>query len=161
TALTAFSGSPRFLEMRPRLLERPTWSRTSRLPGVIRHTGALAKIHCGRLDGRPDAMLEGYVEQMKAAGIDIMATGDMLLEEICFALGHLGDHGEHAPAARCYPRRRGHAYFLLQADARDDGRWSCGRRPFSADFQTELERSVAGFAPMMKASMANDLHAGN
>jgi 2-dehydropantoate 2-reductase len=33
--------------------------------------------------------------------------------------------------------------------------------PFSPDFQAELERSVAGFAPMMKASMANDLHAGN
>src|SRR5262245_46129781 len=26
---------------------------------------------------------------------------------------------------------------------------------------TELERSLAGFSPMMKASMANDLHAGN
>ena len=47
---------------------------------MIRHTGTVAKIHCGRLDGRPDAVLEGYVEQMKAAGIDITATGDMLLE---------------------------------------------------------------------------------
>src|SRR5262245_52387103 len=32
---------------------------------------------------------------------------------------------------------------------------------FPPDFPTELERSVAGFSPMMKASMANDLHAGN
>ena len=32
---------------------------------------------------------------------------------------------------------------------------------FPPDFPTELERSVAGFPPMMKASMANDLHAGN
>jgi 2-dehydropantoate 2-reductase len=47
---------------------------------VIRHTGTVAKIHCGRLDGRPDAVLEGYVEQMKAAGIDITATSEMLLE---------------------------------------------------------------------------------
>src|SRR5919106_5850511 len=26
-------------------------------PGVIRHTGTFAKVHCGRLDGRPDAVL--------------------------------------------------------------------------------------------------------
>jgi ketopantoate reductase len=32
---------------------------------------------------------------------------------------------------------------------------------FPPDFPTELEHSVAGFPPMMKASMANDLHAGN
>src|SRR5262249_53752049 len=32
---------------------------------------------------------------------------------------------------------------------------------FPPDFPTELERSVAGFPPMMKASMANDLQAGN
>jgi 2-dehydropantoate 2-reductase len=32
-------------------------------PGVIRHTGTIAKVHCGRLDGRPDAVLAGYVEQ--------------------------------------------------------------------------------------------------
>ena len=32
---------------------------------------------------------------------------------------------------------------------------------FSPDFQAELDRSVAGFHPMMKASMANDLDAGN
>jgi 2-dehydropantoate 2-reductase len=48
-------------------------------PGVIRHTGTVATIH-GRLDGRPDALLAGYVEQMRAAGIDITPTGDMLLE---------------------------------------------------------------------------------
>ena len=34
-------------------------------PGVIHHTGTTAQIHCGRLDRRPDAILAGYVEQMK------------------------------------------------------------------------------------------------
>jgi 2-dehydropantoate 2-reductase len=47
-------------------------------PGVIHHTGTLAKIHCGRLDGRPDALLTDYVEQMRAAGIEVTATADML-----------------------------------------------------------------------------------
>ena len=32
---------------------------------------------------------------------------------------------------------------------------------FSPDFQAELDRSVATFHPAMKASMANDLDAGN
>jgi 2-dehydropantoate 2-reductase len=49
-------------------------------PGVIRHTGTIAKVHCGRLDRRPDAVLTGYVEQMKAANIDITLTDHMLLD---------------------------------------------------------------------------------
>lgn len=40
-------------------------------PGVIHHTGTMAKIRCGRLDGRFDPLLAGYVEQIKTAGIDI------------------------------------------------------------------------------------------
>src|SRR6266550_4208549 len=40
-------------------------------PGVIRQTGAMAKIRCGRLDRRPDAVLASYVEQIRAAEVDI------------------------------------------------------------------------------------------
>jgi 2-dehydropantoate 2-reductase len=36
-------------------------------PGVVRQTGAMTKVHCGRLDRRPDAVLARYVEQIKAA----------------------------------------------------------------------------------------------
>src|SRR4029450_6946105 len=49
-------------------------------PVVIRHTGTIAKVHCGRLDGRPDAVLAGYVEQMKAADIDITLTERMRVD---------------------------------------------------------------------------------
>jgi 2-dehydropantoate 2-reductase len=49
-------------------------------PGVIHHTGTAARIHCGRLDGRSDAILAGYVEQMKAAHIDVTLTGNILLD---------------------------------------------------------------------------------
>ena len=89
-------------------------------PGVIRHTGTMAKVRCGRLDRRPDPVLAGYVEQIKAANIDITLVGSYAsrpLEEIRAALGHLRDHGKHAPAPRRHSRRRGHAGFLLQADA--------------------------------------------
>jgi hypothetical protein len=45
---------------------------------VILHTGANAKALCGRLDGHPDALLAGYVEQIKAANVDIQLTDHML-----------------------------------------------------------------------------------
>src|SRR5262245_9988383 len=49
-------------------------------PGVIRHTGAIARVRCGRLDGKPDAVLTGYVNEMKAAGLDITLADHMLVD---------------------------------------------------------------------------------
>ena len=133
-------------------------------PGVIRHTGTLAKIHCGRLDGRPDAVLEGYAVQMKAAGIDITATGDMLLEIWKKFVLLSGTSGITASTRQPLGVIRDDAdmrtfFFRLMHETMAVGR--AAGVPFPPDFPTELERSVAGFAPMMKASMANDLHAGN
>ena len=68
-------------------------------PGVIHHTGTTARIHCGRLDGRPDAILAGFVEQMKAGNVDIILTKNMLLDiwkKFRVALGHVRHDGEHA-----------------------------------------------------------------
>jgi 2-dehydropantoate 2-reductase len=47
---------------------------------VIRHTGAVAKVYCGRLDRRSDAVLASYVEQIKPADIDITLTDHMLFD---------------------------------------------------------------------------------
>src|SRR5215831_15881231 len=133
-------------------------------PGVIRHTGTLAKIHCGRLDGRSDTVLEGYAQQMKAAGIDITATGNMLLEIWKKFVLLSGTSGITASTRQPLGVIRDDAdmrtfFFRLMHETMAVGR--AAGVPFPPDFQTELERSVAGFAPMMKASMANDLHAGN
>src|SRR5580704_116714 len=49
-------------------------------PGVIRHTGSVAKVRCGRLDRRPDPVLASYVEQIKAANVDITLSDHMLLD---------------------------------------------------------------------------------
>src|SRR5262245_30792709 len=49
-------------------------------PGVIRHTGTAAKIRCGRLDRWADPVLNRYVDQMKAAGLDITLADDMRLD---------------------------------------------------------------------------------
>ena len=89
-------------------------------PGVIYHTGTTARIHCGRLDGRPDAILAGYVEQMKAANVDITLTGKYAsrhLEEIRVALGHVRHDGEHASVPRLNSRGRRHARSVVQAHA--------------------------------------------
>jgi 2-dehydropantoate 2-reductase len=133
-------------------------------PGVIRHTGTVAKIQCGRLDGRPDAVLEGYVEQMKAAGIDITATGDMLLEIWKKFVLLSGTSGITASTRQPLGVIRDDAdmrtfFFRLMHETTAVGR--AAGVVFPPDFPTELERSVARFAPMMKASMANDLDAGN
>ncbi len=133
-------------------------------PGVIRHTGTVAKIYCGRLDGRPDAVLEGYVEQMKAAGIDIAATGEMLLEIWKKFVLLSGTSGITTSTRQPLGVIRDDAdmrtfFFRLMQETLAVGR--AAGVVFSPDFPTELERSVARFSPAVQASMANDLHAGN
>jgi 2-dehydropantoate 2-reductase len=131
---------------------------------VIHHTGTVAKIHCGRLDGHPDAVLASYVEQMKAAGIDVTPTSDMLLEIWKKFVLLSGTSGITASTRQPFGVIRDDAdmrafFFRLMHETMAVGR--AAGVEFPPDFPAELERSVAGFPPMMKASMANDLHAGN
>jgi len=133
-------------------------------PGVIRHTGTVARIQCGRLDGRPDAVLDSYVEQIKAAAIDITLTGDMLLELWKKFVVLSGTSGITASTRQPLGVIRDDAdmrafFFRLMHETMAVGR--AAGVEFPPDFPAELERSVAGFPPMMRASMANDLEAGN
>ena len=133
-------------------------------PGVIHHTGTVAKIHCGRLDGRPDALLTGYMEQMRTAGIDVTATADMLLEIWRKFVVLSGTSGITASTRQPLGVIREDAdmrafFFRLMHETMAVGH-AAGVK-FPPDFPAELERLVAGFPPMMKASMANDLDAGN
>ena len=133
-------------------------------PGVIHHTGTVAKIHCGRLDGRPDTLLAGYVEQMRAAGIDVTATADMPLEIWRKFVVLSGTSGITASTRQSLGVIREDAdmrafFFRLMHETMAVGH--AAGVEFPPDFPAELERLVAGFSPMMKASMANDLDAGN
>ena len=133
-------------------------------PGVIHHTGTVAKIHCGRLDGRPDAVLAGYVEQMEVAGIDITPTANMFLEIWKKFVVLSGTSGITASTRQPLGVIRDDAdmrafFFSLMDETIAVGRVAGVK--FPPDFPAELERLVAGFSPMMKASMANDLDAGN
>ena len=133
-------------------------------PGVIRHTGTTAKVHCGRLDRRPDAVLASYVEQMKAASIDITQTDQMLLEIWKKFVVLSGTSSVTAstrqPLGVIRDDQHMRAFFFtLMHETIAVGR-AVGVE-FPADFPAELERLVATFPSMMRASMANDLEAGN
>jgi 2-dehydropantoate 2-reductase len=133
-------------------------------PGVIRHTGTFAKVHCGRLDGRPDAVLAGYVEQMKAADIDITLTDHMrvdLWKKFVLLSGTSGiTASTRQPMGIIRDDQDMRALFYrLMHETMAVGR--AAGVAFPPDFPAEVDRLVAGFAPAMKASMANDLEVGN
>ena len=133
-------------------------------PRVIRHTGTMAKILCGRLDRRPDAVLASYVEQMKAANIDITLTDHMLLDLWKKFVVLSGTSGITAstrqPLGVIRDDEDVHAFFYkLMHETIAVGR--AAGIAFAPDFPAELDRAVAAFPAMMKASMANDLDMGN
>lgn len=133
-------------------------------PGVIRHTGTMAKVHCGRLDRRPDAVLASYVDQMKAANIDITLTDHMLVDLWKKFVMLSGISGITASTRQpigviCNDEDTRAFLFKLMHEAIAVGR--AAGVEFPPDFAAELERSVAAMPPTVRASMANDLDAGN
>jgi 2-dehydropantoate 2-reductase len=133
-------------------------------PGAIRHTGTYAKIRCGRLDRRPDPALAGYVEEMKAAGLDITLSDNMLLDLwkkfvlLSGTSGITASTRQPIGVIRDDDDMRALLYRLMHETL------AVGRAvgvEFPPDFPAELDRAVAGFARDMRASMANDLAAGN
>jgi 2-dehydropantoate 2-reductase len=124
-------------------------------PGVIHHTGTTARIHCGRLDRRPDAILAGYVEQMKAANADITLTENMLLDIWKKFVLLTGTSGMTASTRKSLGLIREDAdmralLFKLMHETTAVGRAAGVGWP--ENFATELERSIA--------ALANDLEAG-
>jgi 2-dehydropantoate 2-reductase len=132
--------------------------------GVIRHTGTMANVHCGRLDRRPDAVLASYVEQMKAANIDITLSGHMLVDLWKKFVMLSGISGITASTRQPIGVIRNDGdtrafFYKLMHEAIAVGR--AAGVEFPLDFAAELERSVAAMPPTVRASMANDLEAGN
>src|SRR5262245_7029922 len=133
-------------------------------PGVIRHTGTTARIRCGRLDRRPDPVLAGCVDAIKAAGIDITLADHMLIElSQKFVLlpgtsGITASTRQQLGVVLADPDMRA-CFFRLMHETIAVGR--AAGVDFPAEFPDELERTVTAFPPTMRASMANDLDAGN
>jgi 2-dehydropantoate 2-reductase len=133
-------------------------------PGVIRQTGAMAKVQCGRLDSRADAVLAGYVQQIKAANIDVTLADHMLVDiwkKFVLLSGTSGiTASTRQPLGAIRDDEDMRAFFFkLMQETMAVGRAAGVELPPS--LAADLDRSVAGFPPTMKASMANDLDAGN
>jgi len=133
-------------------------------PGAIRHTGTNARIRCGRLDRHPDDVLASYVEQIKAADIDITLTDHILLDiwkKFVLLSGTSGiTASTRQPLGVIRDDEDMRAFFhKLMRETIAVG-CAAGVK-FPPDFPADLDRLVAAFPPMMKASMANDLDAGN
>jgi 2-dehydropantoate 2-reductase len=133
-------------------------------PGVIRHTGTAAKIRCGRLDRRRDDVLVRYVDEIKAAGIDITLAVDMLLDIwkkfvlLSGTSGATASTRQQLGVIRDDPHMR---VFLFKLMSETTAVGRAAGVDFPGNFAQELEQTVASFPPTMKASMANDLDAGN
>jgi len=117
-------------------------------PGVIRHTGTVARIRCGRLDGRSDDVLAACVNEMKSAGIDITLADHMLVDiwkKFVMLSGTSGiTASTRQPLGVIRDDEDMRAFFFKLMDE-----------------TMAVGRAVTGFPPNMKASMANDLDAGN
>ena len=101
---------------------------------------------------------------MKAAGIDVTPTSDMLLEIWKKFVLLSGTSGITASTRQSFGVIHDDAdmrAFFLRLMHETMAVGLAAGVEFPPDFPAELERSVASFPPMMKASMANDLHAGN
>jgi 2-dehydropantoate 2-reductase len=133
-------------------------------PGVIRQTSPFARIRCGRLDGKPDSVLANYVEQIRAAGIEIVLSDQMrteLWKKFVLLSGTSGiTSSTRQPLGpiRSDPDMRAF-FFKLMGEAFAVGKAS--GVAFPGDYMAELERAVEAFPPTMKASMAHDLERGN
>src|SRR5207245_9737462 len=124
-------------------------------PGVIRHTGTIAKVHCGRLDGRPDGVLAGYVEQMQAADIDITLTEHMrvdLWKKFVLLSGTSGiTASTRQPMGVIREDEDMRALFYnLMHETMAVGRAS--GVPCPPDFPAEVGRLVVGFSPAIRGS---------
>jgi 2-dehydropantoate 2-reductase len=133
-------------------------------PGVIRHTGTLAKVRCGRLDRRPDPLLARWVDEIKAAGIDITLSDHMLLDLWKKFVLLSGTSGITASTRQPMGVIRDDAdmralFYRLMHETMAVSRAAGVELP--PDFPAELDGAVAAFPPTMRASMANDLEAGN
>ena len=144
----------------------PNRAATSRFdtPGCATIHGTIARIRCGRLDGRKDDVLAAFVNEMKSAGIDITLADHMLVDiwkKFVLLSGTSSiTASTRQPLGVIRDDEDMRAFlFKLMDETMAVGRAAGVALP--ADYAAELERAVMGFPPNMKASMANDLDAGN
>ena len=132
-------------------------------PGVIRHTGALARLTYGELDGRVSPRIAAFHEVASRAGFNSTLSNTVLRamwEKFAFLAPFSGVTAltrQPAGVVRRVPETR--ALFLdavaevaRVARARDVD--------LGSDIVTRIETMLNGLVPEMKSSMLNDLERG-
>jgi 2-dehydropantoate 2-reductase len=134
-----------------------------RAPGVIAHTGTMARLRVGALPGGPLERVEAFAAAGRSAGIDIDVSPDIrraLWEKFCFLSALSGCTSlarQPVGAIRVDPDLRA-TFASAVREA-----WSVGRAqgvPLADDFVAAQMRSLDSLPAEMKASMLNDLEAG-
>ncbi len=133
-------------------------------PGVIAHTGTMAKLIFGELDNTRSARVEALLAACTAAGIDAEIARDINLaiwEKYAFLVG-----GSACTASmrstfgpiRTNPQTRAFLHDVIQEAV------TVGRArgvPLAEDFATRRMVMIDALPPEMTASMAGDLARGN
>ncbi len=133
-------------------------------PGVIAHTSPFARMRCGRVDGKPDPMLEAFAGAAKAAGIDIATSSEINPDrwrKFTFLVALSGmTSATRQPIGvtladpdmkALFRRLMDEVVAVGQASGVDLG----------DGFVDEQMNVVQSFLPGTKASMAHDLERGN
>jgi 2-dehydropantoate 2-reductase len=136
---------------------------TIREPGVIAHTGTMAKLHVGAFPGGPAARADAFASACRGAGIDIEVSPDIrraLWEKFCFLAAFAGCTclaRQPIGAIRTDPDLRA----TFEAAVREA--WQVGRAlgvPLADDYVAKCMAAIDALPAEMKASMLHDLTAG-
>jgi 2-dehydropantoate 2-reductase len=136
---------------------------TIREPGVIAHTGTMAKLHVGAFPGGPAARADAFASACRGAGIDVEVSPDIrraLWEKFCFLAAFAG--------CTCAARQpigviRADADLRATFEAAVREAWLVGRAlgvPLADDYIAKCMAAIDALPAEMKASMLHDPTAG-
>ncbi len=133
-------------------------------PGVIKHTGSLAKIVVGEFGGVPSPRVEAFAELCRTAAIDVAVSDDIeraIWEKFVFLVGLSGATAVmHQPIGPIRANARARAFVgALFAETVAVGR-SYGVR-LADDFAADRLAFCDGLPAAFTSSMHGDLQRGN
>jgi 2-dehydropantoate 2-reductase len=136
---------------------------TIREPGVIAHTGTMARLRVGAFPEGPAERATQFADACRAAGVDVEVSADIrraLWEKFCF-LSALS--GCTSVARQPVGAIRGDPDLRATFEAALREAWSVGRArgvPLADDYVAAQLKALDGLPAEMRSSMQNDLAGG-
>jgi 2-dehydropantoate 2-reductase len=136
---------------------------TIRAPGVIAHTGTMARLRVGAFPGGPAERATQFADACRAAGIEVEVSPDIrraLWEKFCF-LAALS--GCTSVARQPVGGIRGDPDLRATFEAAVREAWNVGRAhgvPLADDYVATQLKALDGLPAQMRSSMQNDLAGG-